>query len=395
MKLYHQAGFRWQWNLASFSEDDTGSGLIFSPVNIAPDKLEKISSETKEVSFLDPQIYLPKEIKGSLKDYSYFPTALMKSFQTGDFDAVKDQIAEYCINLQIENSFRYIVIPTRYSETPTDYYEQNMEYFIDPFLEYCSAIETSKDILLTLIVNEAQLRNDEYRNELLNLVTGIQEVSGVYLIFQNNSPTKQIKDAEYLFYALVFINALKLNDLEVHIGYNNTEGLLYWIAGPDSISMGAYENLRRFSPKRFIEATKSKQKGPNPRLYSRRLLQWIEHGYIGPIKFLYEDWNLIFEDSKYKPTIFEPNYNWHFTKPELYKHFFIVFSSQVSELPVTDLNGRMRFLKQSIQTALTTYKELDQAGIPLSLDDNSNGTHLNFWLASMNMFQKHLEDSRP
>ena len=150
MEVYHQTGFRWKWNLESFSEDSIGSGLIFSPVNIKPDKLSELPGEIKEQSFFDPQIYLPKQLKGSLEEYDYFPTKLRKEFRTEDFEAVKDQIAEFCINLQLENNFKYVVIPTRYLEDPSDYYEQNMDYFIAPFLEYYYCVYPNRVLLLKM-----------------------------------------------------------------------------------------------------------------------------------------------------------------------------------------------------------------------------------------------------
>jgi serine/threonine protein kinase len=74
MRLYHQVGFREKWNLDSLEEDGAGYGLIISPVNMKLEKLEKISSEIKKKSFFDPQIYLPRVVKGSLSTYGYFPS---------------------------------------------------------------------------------------------------------------------------------------------------------------------------------------------------------------------------------------------------------------------------------------------------------------------------------
>ena len=61
MKVYHQTGHRFRWNIDSFIDDKTGSGLIFSPVNIDSKKWLNTPNEIKKVSFFDPQLYLPKE----------------------------------------------------------------------------------------------------------------------------------------------------------------------------------------------------------------------------------------------------------------------------------------------------------------------------------------------
>ncbi len=57
MKLYHQIGFRHNWNLHAFLKDEAGDGFIFSPVNISQKDLkDKFSPLTKSCSFFDPQI---------------------------------------------------------------------------------------------------------------------------------------------------------------------------------------------------------------------------------------------------------------------------------------------------------------------------------------------------
>jgi len=390
MEVYHQTGHNLKWNEDSFICDKTGSGLIFSPVNIASEKLSKISNDIKKVSIFDPQFYLPKVPKGKLATYDYFPTNFEINFQTPDFDNVKNCIAKLCIDFQVKNNFKFIVIPTRYFKTiPSNYTEQIMKYFVEPFLKYHSSNNIDKELLLTLIVNQSQIMNDEYRNELLNWLTGIQEISGIYLIFENGFQTKQIKNSEYLYKALLFINALKINEFLVYLGYTNTEGLLYSVANPDSVSMGSYENLRRFGVKRFTCIDKNIPSSPNPRLYSRQLFQLIDYGYVGAIKNLFKDWNLIFEDSKYHPLMFKPDYNWHFTKPEPYKHFFLVFSSQVSALPAS-VNDRIDYLKDAFTKSLRIYKELEEVGV--ILDENSDGSHLSFWITALNMFEKYIKE---
>ena len=42
MKVYHQLGFRYQWNIDCL-ESGIGDGLIFSPINIDSEKLLAMS----------------------------------------------------------------------------------------------------------------------------------------------------------------------------------------------------------------------------------------------------------------------------------------------------------------------------------------------------------------
>ena len=391
MEVYHQTGYRLKWNIDSFIDDGTGSGLIFSPVNITSEKLSKIPDDIKKVSFFDPQLYLPKESKEKLLTYDYFPVNIINDFQTSDFDTIKYKIAQRCIDFQVENNFRFIVIPTRYYKTiPSDYNEQIIKYFVKPFLKYHSSKNIDKKLLLTLIVNQSQIMNDDYRNDLLNWLTGIQEIDGVYLIFENDFQTKQIKNTGYLYKVLLFINTLKRNDFLVYLGYTNTEAFLYSVADPDSVSMGSYENLRRFKISRFTSIEKNVRRQPNARLYSRQLFQLIDYDYIDGIKELFNKLELIFEDSNYNPLKFKTEYNWNFSKPEPYKHFFLVFSSQVSTLPVS-ISDRIDYLKDAFTKSLQIYKELEEAGV--ILDENSDGSHLNYWITTLNMFKKYIEEN--
>jgi len=390
MDVYHQAGHNTIWNYESLRKDNAGWGIIFSPVNLKSEKLVAIDSEIKKRSFLDPQFYMPKDPKSKLSTYGFFPANLKDDFQTSDFEVAKTQINKLCIDFQLRNDFKYVVIPTRYFKVlPSDYYEQFSDYFINPFLDYYHSLMTDKRILLTVIVKQVQLMNDDSRYELLNWLTGIQGIDGIYLIFENNFLTKQIKNSEYLFNALTFIHALRSNELEVHIGYTNTEGVLYSIADPNSVSMGSYENLRQFDVNRFNSSVKGAPNPPNPRLYSRQLFQSIDYGYIGGIRKLYSQLDTLFEDSRYKPLMFKPEYNWHFTKPEPYKHYFLTFSTQISQLP-SFVTEKIVFLKNSFRSALKIFGEIEAAGV--NLDENSNGSHLNFWLTTISMYEKYLRE---
>lgn len=390
MKIFHQTGHRHCWNIESLLKDNVGDGIIFSPVNIPSKKLDSISTAVKKKSFLDPQLYLPSENKSEQKTYDFYPLKIMEEFKTSDFEEISSLIAQKCIDYQIKNDFLYLVVPTRYYDTlPKSYFSDTFEHYIHPFIKYIKSIKSKKKVLINYVVKKSQILSEEDRNELLNWLTGINDIDGINLLFENDYNSKMIKDPYYLFNALTFINALKLNDLEVHIGYNNVEGLLYTAAGPDSVSIGSYENLRKFSIKRLKDEEKKKQSAPNARLYSGKLLQWIRSDYIEMLKKA----NLqnMFEDSEYKPLMFKSDYNWHFTKPELYKHYFKIFASQVTNLPL-NIDERISAIKNLITEADFNFTLIKNNGI--ILEENSDGSHLSAWLTSLNFFEKYLKENK-
>ncbi len=386
MKVYHQTGFRDKWNIESFQKG-VGNGLIFSPVNIDADKLLALDSKLKQSGFLDPQLYLLNEPKGTLDTYPYFPGNLKPDFTTADLDNSHIQLAQLCVDYQMKNDFHYLVIPTRYyDDYPTNYFIQSTDYFVTPFCDYVRENKIQKKVLLSVIVKAMMLSDEEKRNEVLNWITGHQNIGGVYLIFENNFSSKQIKDFDYLLNAIKFIKVLKDNQMEVHLGYSNTEALLYSIAMPDSVTIGSYENLRSFGIKRFQDLEKSQMRAPNARLYSTHLLQWIDYEYIQAMKKLIPDYANYFDDSEFKPLMFKPEFKWHFAKPEPYKHYFLVFDRQINSLSALQ-EARIEELKDKIKKALSLFKIIENEVL---LDNDSDGSHLPTWLNVINAFQKEL-----
>lgn len=388
MKVYHQTGFRDNWNRESYL-NGTGDGLIFSPINIDADKLLGIDSNLKIYGFLDPQLYLLNEAKGTLHTYPYFPGNLKPDFSTPDLDNSNLQIAQLCVDYQLANDFKYLVIPTRYNEdNPTSYFIQSTEFFVLPFCDYVRENKIKKTILLSVIVKPIMLTDEEKRNEVLNWITSHQQVDGVYLIFENNFNSKQIKDFDYLLNILLFIRVLKENQMEVHVGFTNTEAILYSIAMPDSISIGSYENLRSFGIKRFQDVENTSMRAPNARLYSSKLFQWIDYQYIDAMKSLLPSYEDYFDDSEFKPLMFKPEFKWHFAKPEPYKHYFYVFDNQIKAIP-QDQNYRIEKIKEDFRTAINLFSKIENV---VFLDDNSNGSHLPTWLNVINAYQRKLDN---
>ena len=390
MKIYHQMGFRDKWNIESLNEG-IGNGLIFSPINMESEKLMALPETTRNKSFLDPQFYLLNIEKASNTTYPFFPGNIKVDFSSADLDTNNGKLAELCVEYQLEAQLEYIVIPTRYVEAiPSRFLEQMSENFIYPFLDFKSKHGISKPFLATVVVKKIMIEDKEKCDELLNWMTGISDIAGFYLIFENNFSTKQIKDFDYLQKVLFFIDVLKRNKLEVHIGYCNTEGLLYSAAMPDSISMGSYENLRMFKISRFEAVEGKPMRAPAARLYSSKLLQWIDYNYIESMKSLIDDYTSYFDDTQYKPLMFslgefkDKRYNWHFAKSEIYKHYFEVFNTQIKSLP-DNQNDRIEQLKAIIKNAIDNYKNIEEN---ILLDENSDGSHLAIWYNALNAYKK-------
>lgn len=383
-KVYHQLGFRYNWNFASYKGDGAGDGFILAPRSMDKDFVENLTPDLKENSIFDPQFFLPNTAKGNLETYDFFPNIVSEGFETEDYSTeFADESADRCVNFQIENGFEYIVIPTRFMEaTPSNYIEQQNSLFVEPFLNRIRGKKTP--VFIQIVINDLMLRDEEYKKDILNWLTSFDDINGVYLITQTNSPSKQIKDTDLLISLFDFIDVLRSNEFEIILGYLNTEAVLLTLTDPTIITMGSYENTRSFSIEAFKVFEKTQQRAPNPRLYFSKLLQWIEHPYIGAIKQVEPDIENLFDINKYQAEMFEPSFNWHLHKSQLYKHHFLVFYNQLSQIAAVDGAERYELVKDIISHGLKWFNELEGRGI--AFDPNSDGSHLNFWLTVANIF---------
>lgn len=384
--IFHQTGHRYQWNIQSYIKDRVGDGLIFSPLNISSERVIDIENKIKKNSFLEPQLYNPDiDENKKINTYNYFPCNIKHTYSNLSFDAINVKSAIRCIDFQLENDFKYIIVPTIYFDNIVTGYFKKINKFIIPYIEYFKTTNIHKKLFLTLLIKQEQLTDDVKMIKLLNWATGINEVDGFYIIFENRFTTKQIKNLNYLVNTLRFISALKYNNFEVHIGYNNNEGILYSIAEPNSISIGVFENLRKFNISRFFPK-KMTRRGPNPRIYSAKLFQWIEYIYIDEIiskqSNICED---IFENTKYKIEMFDPNYKWHFGKSETYMHYFIAFDNQLKNIIPLSQKKRIDFLESNINNAKKIFDRIEDIGI--KLDENSDGSHLDIWIKAIEKFK--------
>lgn len=277
-----------------------------------------------------------------------------------------------------------VIIPTRYvSGMSSNYIPQQQQLFVTPFVNAIDQIGKDRPVLLQLVLNDDMIKDQEYAADLLNWITGITVIDGVYLIADINPRPKQLRDIDFLYAYLRFINALVVNNLYVLLGYLNTEAALLTLASPNGVTVGSYENLRMFNIRNFDSDVARTIRGPNARLYVSRLLQWIDTNYLGAIIRVLGNTDL-FDDNHYKAVMFTPSYQWHFSKPELYKHYFLVFSQQLQYITSFQGADRYHVFCDLTEEALLHYAHLRELGV--ILDQDSDGSHLPTWLTAANLF---------
>lgn len=387
IEIYHQCGHNTVWNIDSFCKDKIGDGLIFSPSDFEKEKVEKLDLKIKESSFFDPQYYLPKSDKKKLQTYNFFPNTFMNNdYSTVNYEEKAYDDAYKCVEFQKNNSFNRIIIPCVYKENFTDkYLAIQKELYIIPFVSAIEKLNVNKPVFLTLILKDNYLFDKEIREEILSFATSFQAIDGIYIIPEHVETYKRVRDEKYLFELMKFIDKLRENELLVHLGYTDIEGFILSLSDITSISIGAYENTRCFSIEKF-KSNVGKRQEPNPRVFSAKLLQNVEYTYLAPLETLYDKYDELFEDNEYKIKLFEPTFQWHFTKPEIYKYYFCEYSKLLQKLP-GEYDERYQFILEKIKESMIYYKEINDSGV--LLDERSNGDHLIHWTNAINMYNKY------
>ena len=379
MKIYHQAGHNTNWNIESFTTDSTGDGIIFSPVHYPKNKMEEVNSSIKDVSLFDPQYYIPDSQKAKLHSYEFFPEKITDGFSTIDFENLAHQSAKQCLAFQIENKFESVIIPARYfPDLITDYIEKQKAFSVEPFLAEIDRLNVNKDIFITLPTTIQMTKDKGYRTKLLNWITSYPKISGVYYLNQIGEVTKQIKQFDNLSAHVDFILDLQQAGLKVITGYCNTESVLLSSLDPFALTIGAYENTRNFSIDKFLEDDSDKR-GPAPRVYLPKLLNWVRYDTVVEVKDDFPDlWKRVYTPTDYMEKILEKRSRPHFTKPELYKHHFKLIADQLKILADLNLSDRIASIENMVKGANDLYAEIREARV-IFFDENCGGDHLPVW----------------
>lgn len=387
INVFHQCGHNDVWNRDLYDEN-IGEGLIFSPKMSNSHKIDTFPEKMKQNSFFDPQFYSPHSNEKKFSKFDFFPNVIANGFETIDYEALAYKSAEKCVSFQIQQNYKFLIIPTIvYENTPRSYLERLKLLFIDPFIYEIKKQSVKQQILLSIVVKDTDLMEQDYIDELLNLITSYQEVTGVYLIPSNKSSSKRWKEMDFMLGIMKFIDVLKQNELYVHLAYSDVEGLVVSLAGIDSVSIGSYENVRRFNLNNFNEKDESKFfNQPKRRIYSTELLQWIDYEYISVLKTDYKDFAYLFENNQYIDFSVKDEIDWNLKNPVLYKHYLTSLYNQYKSLAPSYSERKLQLLEK-LQISRSYNNDIIESGI--LFDNNSNGDHIERWITVINMFDKY------
>lgn len=386
-KVFHQVGHNFSWNIQSFTDDSCGDGLILSPVHQDPGSVEKLPANIRAASMFDPQFYLPSSQKPKLKAYSFFPETFVNGFTTTSFEAAAKQAATVCVNFQLSQGFQNIVIPVRYlDQMYSDFIEQHESFSVIPFLEALSGVD--RPVCLTLALTNHMIQDEKFRNDVLNWVTKFPEIDQIYLIYSIERETKQIKSADFLSAALAFAKEICDTGLELIVGYQNTESLLFTLIDDITVTYGTFENTRIFSIDKFL-VTDEERRGPKPRIYLPGLLNWVQFDQAKQIQSSSKEiWDCAYRTSKYADIVLNREVAPYFNQPELYKHHLLCMQEQFNQLSAISPIERAKLISTWIKNAASLYSEIEDIG--LLIEKHGDGTHLSPWNIALKYAEKNL-----
>lgn len=382
LELYHQAGHNTKWNIDSLVEDGCGDGIILSPADYKMEQIESIPPDVLERSVFDPQYYLPNSQRAKFASYPFFPEAITNGFSTVDFQAQAHNSARLCLDFQINNGFRYLIIPTRfYDQMFSNYFESLEQQTVLPFLEELKNFSTDKPVYLGLAVTEHMVADGGFRSQLLNWITKFPALSGLYVIFSDDRETKQIQSVPRLKNSLEFLKDAQKADLDLIVGYCNTEGLVYGCLGDMAVTFGTFENTRRFSIDRYV-VRDGQQRGPAPRIYLPGLLNWVRLNEAKVIRSKAPTlWDQIYSPTEHGEKALEAAIEPKFNSPLLYKHHFSSFQEQFDKVAAEEKSNRFQLVLSMVKAAKDNYQAIRDRGI--AIETHGSGDHLHAWESSI------------
>lgn len=383
MKLLHQLGHNFKWNLDAYFENKIGDGFIFCARSFSPSQLgSKISGyEGKEylpVSLVDLQFYGGKKSNGTcLEKYEFHPLHLLVEGKT-EVSIIENifKAIEFQRNLGIKN----ILIPQICEP-------ENSETFIKIAQSINGILKSRKEegvkYYMTLPLHINFVQDDEIVEKILIAFTDKSIVfDGFYLACEQNMGTKKIStDFKYYITLSKVLRVLKDQNFETILGFSNIDALVFSsLADIDYVSIGTYENLRSFDPKRFVEEKSGG--GSKGWYFSEKLLNFVKSSELDIIRNQNCLDLISNEDNIFSDIILNPGYVWNIHKPDVQKNYLLSASKLLEELSqLSSLQDRKEILKQKIKEARETYKELEARGVFLS--EESSGYHLTTWLSAL------------
>jgi len=379
MKVTQVLGHNSNWNVESYLEHDIGDYFLITAFTHGVDfDKKKTIKPVIEHSMIDLQFYGKKSSgdisKGCLSEFPFHPA------NCGDEEVTSvyfDNCLKQAISYQIEKGFKNIIIPHFYeNEEVTDIIAtiKKINHYLNK-----NRIEGHK-YFMTLAFAHHVIIDKVKVEEILFCCTDMDiSFDGFFVTCENKPETKKklTTEIKILRNLSKVFTTLKQQDFETIYAYANWDAIIMLAQTDiDYITIGSYENLRKFDIARFTEDQSGG--GSKGFYFSEKLLNMIRANDLtnirdmGQLDLIRNDRN-IFSD-----IILKSGYAWNIHKPDVNKNYLLSIDRLLHEIAeIKNLADRKAFVLTLIQRAIDNYNTLEENYV--YLDNESSNYHLNTW----------------
>jgi len=379
MKITHVLGHNSNWSVESHLNQGIGDYFLVTAFTHGIDfDKKKLLKGILNKSMIDLQFYGKKNSadisKGKLSEFPFHPANC-------DEDEITNVYFENCVKRAIEfqrnKGFRNIIIPHFYENEDV----KDIVDTINKINKYVSKIkiEGEKYFMTLAFANHIIIDKDKVE-EILFACTDMAICFNGYFITCENKPEfkrKLTTDIKVLRNLSKVFKTLKNQEFETIYAYANWDAIIILAQTDiDYVTIGTYENLRKFDIKRFTEDQSGG--GSKGYYFSEKLLNMIKANDLTVIR---DTGNLPLirnERNIFSDVILKQDFLWNIHKPDVNKNYLLSISRLLTKIAeIEEIHLRKEYVLDLIDIALKKYGELEYNNV--FLDAESSNYHLNVW----------------
>ncbi|MBO6522603.1 MAG: hypothetical protein JJ971_02150 [Balneolaceae bacterium] len=379
MKVTHVLGHNSNWNIESYNEQEVGDYFLITAYThgINYDHNKHITQIINH-SMIDLQFYGKKEsgnIKGGkLDQFKFHPANSSKNDLTSVYF---ENCVKQAISFQKSKGFKNIIIPHYYENEDID----QITSLIHSISKYVSNIrEDNEQYYMSLpLANHVIISKDKVEEILLTCTDMEINFDGYFISCEMKPEFRKKLDTDIKIFtnlSKVFKN-LKINGFKTIFAYANWDAIIYLAQTDiDYITIGTYENLRRFDINRYTEDQSGG--GSKGYYFSEKLLNMVRADDIVRIRNT-DNLDIIKNDRNiFSDIILQDGYKWNIHRPDVNKNYLLSIDKLLKQISsITNIDKRKEFVLELVDNAIQNYRELDRKRV--FLDDISSNYHLNDW----------------
>jgi len=379
MKVTHVLGHNSNWNVESYLDHDIGDFFLITAFThgIEFDKKKRLKP-ILPISMIDLQFYGKKTsgdiTKGSLSEFPFHPANCDDDEVTSIYF---DNCLKHAIKYQEDKGFKNIIIPHFYENEEVSDIVSTIKS-INHHLTKSKLADRKYFMTLAfanhIIIDKAKVE------EILFCCTDMDICFDGYFITCENKPETRKKlttEIKILRNLSTVFKTLKAQQFETIYAYANWDAIIMLAqTNIDYITIGTYENLRKFDIVRFTEDQSGG--GSKGYYFSERLLNMVKANDITSIEELGQLDSIRNERNIFSDIILRRGYDWNIHKPDVNKNYLLSINRLLHTIAdIEDLAARKKYVQGLVQGAIDTYNRLEDNYV--YLDNESGNYHLNIW----------------